>query len=37
MAWAFDDEEVEIWTPGQDLPVRIVDQILSNGEMLRNH
>lgn len=27
MAWAFDDEEPEIWIPGKPLPVRIIEHI----------
>lgn len=33
MAWAFDDEEPEIWTPSDPLPQRIVDHIAAGGEI----
>jgi len=33
MAWAFDDEEVQIWIPGQPLPERIVEHIEHGGEI----
>jgi DNA polymerase len=33
MAWAFDDEEPEIWTPEHELPLRVFQHIHSNGEI----
>jgi DNA polymerase bacteriophage-type len=33
MAWAFDDEEPEIWRPGQPLPQRVIDHIAAGGEI----
>lgn len=33
MAWAFDDEEPEIWTPDQPLPARIIAHIADGGEV----
>lgn len=36
MAWAFDDEEPEIWTPGEKLPARVAAHIDGCG-MLRAH
>lgn len=33
MAWAFDDEEPEIWRPGMPLPERIVEHIRNGGEV----
>lgn len=31
MAWAFDDEDVELWRPGQPLPMRVRLHILNGG------
>jgi DNA polymerase bacteriophage-type len=31
MAWAFDDEPVEIWIKGEELPERIRDHVESGG------
>lgn len=33
MAWAFDDEEPVIWTPGMPLPARIITHIEAGGEI----
>ena len=33
MAWAFDDEPVQLWVPGQGLPPAIQDHILRGGEL----
>ena len=33
MAYAFDDEEVQLWVPGQDLPLRVKRHIEAGGEM----
>lgn len=33
MAWAFDDDEPVIWTPGMELPREIVDHIIADGEI----
>jgi DNA polymerase bacteriophage-type len=33
LAWAFDDDEPEIWTPGRELPERITAHIEAGGEL----
>lgn len=33
MAWAFDDEEPEIWVPSEELPQRVRDHIETGGEI----
>lgn len=32
-AWAFDDEPVELWLPGQELPTRFINHIYGGGEV----
>lgn len=33
MAYAFDDEEVELWVPGEPVPLRIVEHVIDGGAM----
>lgn len=32
-AWAFDDEEPDVWFPGQPVPQRIIDHVNADGEI----
>ena len=33
MGWAFDDDDVEVWTPNQPFPQRVIDHIKRRGEI----
>lgn len=33
MAWAFDDEPVQVWRPGQPFPDRVIEHVRNNGKV----